>query len=110
MHYKYAYQGSGHPILTWKNGPPRQTRAGDSVSLGSTLDDPTLVLPRPGAPEPLNGLGCADSYMKTSKPCTGCRGKTGMAGVSESIAALPSGVKIAGAAGLAYLLYKHLKK
>ncbi len=57
---KYAYQRGGAPLLQWKDGPPRQTRAADSVALGSTLSEPTLSmpLPRPGAPEPL-GCGCS---------------------------------------------------
>jgi hypothetical protein len=57
MNYRWAYQNSGGPPLSWKHGPPRQTRAADTVALGS-LGDPTieLPLPRPGAPEP---IGCA---------------------------------------------------
>lgn len=56
---KFAYQRGGQPILSWKYGPPRQSRSGDAVALGSTLDEPvfTMPLPRPGAPEPL-GCGC----------------------------------------------------
>lgn len=56
---KFAYQRGGAPLLSWKDGPPRQTRAADSVALGSTLSEPTLMmpLPKPGAPEPL-GCGC----------------------------------------------------
>ena len=59
MKYKYAYQNSGQPILSWKNGPPRQTRAADAASLGS-LGGTTLgmPLPAPGAPEPLGDCGC----------------------------------------------------
>lgn len=59
MRYRYAYQRTGAPLLTWKGGPPRQTRAADATSLGS-LGDPTLALPlpRPGSPEPVGGLGC----------------------------------------------------
>lgn len=57
---KFAYQRGGQPILNWRHGPPNQTRAADTVALGSVLDEPTLgvPLPRPGAPEPLNGCGC----------------------------------------------------
>lgn len=58
---RYIYQRSGGPLLTWRNGPPRQTRAADTVALGSLGGDTTLgmPLPRPGAPEPLDGdCGC----------------------------------------------------
>jgi hypothetical protein len=57
--YRYAYQRGSAPLLSWKGGPPRQTRAADTVGLGS-LGDPTIALPlpRPGAPEPVGGLGC----------------------------------------------------
>lgn len=68
---RYAYQNSGHPILTWKGGPPRQTRAADSVALGG------LVLPRPGAPEPINDatIPVSGNYMKTPMGCGGgCMG------------------------------------
>lgn len=54
---RYIYQRSGGPLLTWRNGPPRQTRAADTVALGSLGGDTSLgmPLPRPGAPEPLDG-------------------------------------------------------
>jgi len=56
---KFAYQRGGAPLLSWRDGPPHQSRAADSVALGSTLSEPTLTmpLPKPGAPEPL-GCGC----------------------------------------------------
>ena len=59
MKQTYAYQRTGAPLLTWKHGPPYQTRAADAKSLGS-LGDPTvtLPLPRPGSPEPVGGCGC----------------------------------------------------
>lgn len=62
---KYAYQRGGGPLLVWGQSAPKQTRAGDAAALGSlagtTLDSPTLVLPAPGAPEPiLSGVsGCS---------------------------------------------------
>lgn len=54
MRYRYVYQRSGAPLLTWKGGPPHQTRAADATSLGS-LEGPTIALPlpRPGSPEPI---------------------------------------------------------
>ena len=59
MKYRYIYQRGSAPLLSWKGGPPRQSRAADTVSLGS-LETPTigLPLPRPGSPEPVGGLGC----------------------------------------------------
>jgi hypothetical protein len=108
MRYTYAYQGSGHPLLSWKHGPPRQTRAGDAVSLGS-LGDPTLVLPAPGAPEPINGMGCSGAGY-TAKCGCGCKLKPALEGIADSIGALPASVKIVGAVALAYLLHKQLKK
>lgn len=59
MKYRYPYQRGSAPLLSWKHGPPRQTRAADATSLGS-LDGPTITLPlpRPGSPEPVGGLGC----------------------------------------------------
>lgn len=56
----FAYRRGGAPLLSWQNGPPHQSRAADSVALGSVLSDPTLSmpLPAPGAPEPL-GCGCS---------------------------------------------------
>jgi len=101
MKYNYAYQRSGHPLLSWKNGPPNQSRSGDTVGLGS-LAEPTLVLPRPGAPEPINGCEC--------------HGKSGVGSIADSIdevldtiTGLSMPVKVAGAVGL-FLLYKKLKK
>jgi hypothetical protein len=61
---KFAYTRGGAPLLDWKNGPPRQSRAADSVALGSVLDGSTLdnmPLPRPGSPEPLDGCSCSGS-------------------------------------------------
>lgn len=101
---KYAYQRSGHPILNWNRSMPFQSRAADAVSLGS-LEGPTLVLPRPGAPEPINELA---NYSK--KPCAGCGAQEPLSGgVVDTIANLSMPAKIAGALGV-YLAYKHFKK
>lgn len=103
MNYKMAYQNAGGP-MSWKHGPPVQSRAADAVSLGS-LGDPTLVLPVPGGPEPLNYT------MVPMSGCGGCKGKRkAMSGVSDTIAGLSTPVKVGGALLLAYLLHKHLKK
>lgn len=121
---RYAYQYNGRPLLSWKRAPPQQTRAADAKSLGayedfpggqlinidgqkaaqamgcacstvgmgslagSSLDGPTLEmpLPRPGAPEPLPTLGAID------------------------LASIPTPVKLAAAAGIAYLIFKRKKR
>lgn len=69
---KFAYQRGGAPLLSWRNGPPRQSRAADAVALGSTLDGPSLdmPLPRPGAPEPLGCMGTRSGGLG----CGGCVG------------------------------------
>lgn len=92
----YAYQRSGHPILSWKRSVPVQSRAADAVSLGG------LVLPAAGAPEPINS-----PYV--SMGCSGCP-RAGVGDVGATIAALPTGVKVGGALVLAYMLHKQLKK
>lgn len=115
MRYHYAYQSSGHPILTWKHGPPVQTRAAPG-SLGN------YVLPRAGAPEPINGLGAC---------CSGCAGKPmgddqpSGAELSTSYIFYPADIflnevgldrahrtmslRLATTAGIAYTAYKLLK-
>lgn len=96
MNYKQAFQyAGGRNGLSWKNGPPRQTRAADTVALGSVLSEPTLVLPRPGAPEVMLG----DVYMREPRGgitragmnglggcgCKGSCGCTGMGAVQTSL-------------------------
>lgn len=96
---RYAYQNSGHPALSWKNGPPRQTRGADAAALGGI----NLVLPRAGAPEPINGLGGCG--------CGGaCAKSAAMGSVVDTIAGLSPAVKIAGLVGVAYLYMKMKKK
>lgn len=73
---KYAYQRTGAPILDWSQGPPRQSRAADAVALGSlgggsSLDHPTLLLPAPGAPEPIGVTRSAMSGCSCGGSC-GC--------------------------------------
>jgi len=129
---RYAYQNSGHPILKWGMAAPSQTRA-PRASLGS-LDTPTLVLPKPGAPEPINGCGglgstrsprvmesdggfkhpmavgtvmTSDGYFKDLSGCK-CSG-SGLSGIADTVAAMSLPAKLAAVAG-AYLLYKHFKK
>lgn len=57
---------------------PRGTRAADTTALGSlggtTLSNPTLVLPRPGAPEPIN-------FDTVPLGCSGCGGNAAMGAI-----------------------------
>lgn len=94
MRYRYAYQRSGAPLLTWKGGPPRQSRAADATSLGS-LEGPTIALPlpRPGSPEPIGGLG-------------GCGCAAPMGSIGSQIESIPLWAIAAGG----YLLWRHFKK
>lgn len=104
---RYAYQRDGAPLLQWGMSAPRQSRAADAAALGSlgggtTLDHPTLVLPLPGAPEPVgitrNGMsGCS---------CTGtCGCGTPLSGIADAV---PGGYLTLGVA--AFLAWKFLKK
>jgi hypothetical protein len=100
MSMRYAYQRTGGPILDWTRGPPLQSRAADSVALGSlggsTLDQPTLVLPAPGAPEPVGMAGCS---------CTGSCGCNGLGGIVDAI---PGGYLTLGVA--AFVAWRLLRK
>lgn len=102
---KYAYRRAGGPILDWRTGPPLQSRAADSVALGSlgggsSLDHPTLVLPAPGAPEPIG-------VVRSGMGGCSCRGSCGcgMGGVVDSI---PGGWLTVGVG--AYLLWRLMGK
>lgn len=116
---KFAYQRQGGPIITWRRGSiPRQSRAGETKSLGcapcaamlgmgslegTTLDHPTL--PAPGAPEPIgvarrpmSGIDC-----KCGGTC-GCSG-----GVGDIVDSIPGGY-ITVALGAAAALWLVLKR
>jgi len=116
---RYLYQRSGGPLITWsgRNSAPPQSRAADTVALGSlegtSLSRPTLVLPAPGAPEPLNGISC-----KCGGTC-GCSGSaaamSGLPIVDDVVTAIspivgPTVANVAAYGGLAYLAYKLLKR
>lgn len=102
---RFAYQRTGAPLLSWRGGTaPQGTRAADAKSLGS-LGDPTLELPRAGAPEPLPAL---------AGTC-GCHGTTSgligqpMGGIVDTLSNLSTPAKL-GIAAAAFLAYKHFKK
>lgn len=107
---RYAYQRGGAPLLDWTRGPPRQSRAADSVALGSlggsTLSGPTIVLPRPGAPEVINGAGVgpgappawrASAAALSGCACSGSCGCGPTAGMSGLVDAVPGGYLTLGA-------------
>lgn len=101
---KYAYQRAGGPILSWYGStPPHQTRAADAAALGSlagsSLDGPTLILPLPGAPEPiLSGVGGCS--------CSGsCGCGTPLSGIADAV---PGGYLTLGVA--AFLAWKFFIK
>ena len=81
-----------------------QARGSDSVALG-IFEEPTLMLPKAGSPEVLGDCGCAGACG--SPKCSPVM--TAVSGVTDTIAALPTAVKVAGAIG-AYFLYKKMKK
>lgn len=92
---KYPYQNDGGP-MTWKYGPPPQSRAADATALGNYL-----VLPAPGAPEVFNGLGDCGCGCKGAGTCGSTSSMSGITDITP--------VKIAEAGG-AYLLYRYSKK
>lgn len=90
----------------WRGGPRFQSRAADSVALGSlggtTLDTPTLIVPLPGAPEPIGVTrpamgGCG---------CNSCGGHSH--GVGDVVDSVPGGYLTIGVA--AFLLWRALRK
>lgn len=105
---RYAYQYNGAPLLQWGRSAPLQSRAADSVALGSlggsTLDEPTLLLPAPGAPEPIGVTRQGLSGCACHGSC-GCGG--GMGGYTDS---LKRGALIGVAAVAGWALWKALKK
>jgi hypothetical protein len=105
---QYPYQDWGKQ-LTWRGGPPPQTRAADAASLGS-LAGPTLELPRPGTPEFIP----ADSGYAGIGDCgCGCKGAgtcRAVGGVADTIAGLSTPMKVAAAVGIYFITAKLLKK
>jgi len=105
---KFAYQRQGGPLLTWGMAAPPPARSAEARSLGSlgggsSLDHPTLVLPLPGAPEPIGvtqamgGCGCGCGG--------GCKGA--MSGIVDAI---PGGYLTLGGAVLAFFLLRKKRR
>lgn len=102
---KFAYQRQGGPIITWRNGIPRQTRAADTVALGccglgsleGTSLDGSTILPAPGAPEPIGVTRPAMGGCSCHGSC-GCGGGGGaLSGLVDSV---PGGMATLAVVGL----------
>jgi hypothetical protein len=111
---KFAYQRQGGPLVTWGQAAPKQSRAAETSGLGSlggtTLDEPTLVLPAPGAPEPI-GVTPPSSYTRPVGPLNGCscHGSCGCGGsLSGFVDSVPGGYITLGVA--AFLAWRMLRK
>jgi hypothetical protein len=102
----YGYTWRGGPLLSWKHGPPYQSKAADTQALGSlagsTLAGSTLhgstILPAPGAPEP---IGVSNQRMQALGNCS-C---TGSCGCGTAAPALSDTIDVVGVAGLAIAGY-----
>ncbi len=109
---KFAYLRDGSPLLDWRSGiPPQQSRAADAAALGSlggtTLDAPTLILPRPGAPEPI-GVTVPGPPRPSLMGCS-CHGSCGCgSGLSGIADAVPGGYLTLGVG--VFLLWRMLRK
>jgi hypothetical protein len=111
---KFAYQNSGGP-MSWKNGPPMQTRGGDAAALGSLGDHSlALTLPVPGGPEPINGfsdyIAVGDSGDGIGDCGCGCKGAGTCGGTAMGATDTTTTVIRVGSAAAAYIAYKEGKK
>jgi len=114
MTMKFAYRNSGGP-MSWKDGPPTAVKAAPS-SLGG-LFEPTLTLPAPGAPEPINNAYAMSDYIAVGDSgdglgdCgCGCKGAGTCGGKSMGATDAGTTVLRVGSAAAAYLAYKQAKK
>lgn len=109
--YSYGYTYRGGPLISqWGRGVPVQTRAADSVAMGSLQGsslDGNVLLPAPGAPEPI-GVAAPTVAMGGC----GCSGQCGCGdsgdGLSGFVDSIPGGYLTLGAAAVAawYFLTK----
>jgi hypothetical protein len=105
---KYAYQRDGAPLVRWGQAAPAQTRAADSVSLGSlgggssldhsTLEQATIILPRPGAPEVIDGSGLSGLGGCSCSGSCGCGPAASLSGIVDAV---PGGIVTLGLAAVA---------
>lgn len=82
MSMNYSYLRAGGPLLKWGSTVPRQTKAAPGA-LGS-LGNPTLILPAPGAPEPIGVTRAAMGGCSCSGSC-GCGGHSAVGDFVDSI-------------------------
>jgi len=102
--YSYGYTYRNGPPIRWGHGTPLQTRAADSVALGSlggsSLQGAT-ILPAPGAPEP---IGVSNQAMQAMGGCS-CSGQCGCGdagdGLGGFVDSVPGGYLTLGAAAIA---------
>ena len=109
---KYAYQRQGGPILSWNRAAPQQSRAADSKALGSLGGDSLgamMLLPLPGSPEPITGMGgcssCGMGDIVEAAHSTSSSERSAKIG-----AVLHENRYLIGAGLLGLIAYKHLKK
>lgn len=121
---KFAYQRGGAPLLSWQRNVPHQSRAADTVALGSlsggtlsgtSLQGSTLegssLLPRPGAPEPIGVTRAAMSGLGANCSCSGtcgCQTGSASAALSDIADSVPGGYVTLGVG--AFLAWKFLFK
>jgi hypothetical protein len=110
----YGYTWRGGPLLSWKHGPPFQSKAGDTQALGSlggsTLEGSTLygstILPAPGAPEP---IGVSNQRMRQALGGCSCSGSCGCGTPAPALSGTTDLVGIAGFALAGYLAWRVYK-
>jgi len=105
--YGYTYRGG--PLIQWGHGTPVESRAADSVALGSlagsTLHGST-ILPAPGAPEPIGVSMQAMGGCSCTGSC-GC-GPSATSPLSDFVDEIPGGYITLGIA--AFFAWKFFKK
>lgn len=114
--YNHGYTYRNELLPRWGHGIPVQTKAADAQALGSlggtTLDEPTLLLPAPGAPEIIGVTGRSMMPAGGRMPMGGCScsgtcgcGGGALSGIADSV---PGGYLTL--AGLALLAWHLLRK
>lgn len=103
----FAYTRGGAPLVRWNTRhAPYQSRAADTVSLGS-LSGSTLAgstLPAPGAPEPILG-GLGGCSCSGSCGCGSASPAASLSGIADSV---PGGYITLGVA--AFFAWRYLSK
>lgn len=105
MPMNYAYNRAGGPLMSWGSTVPRQSHAAPGA-LGS-LGDATLLLPAPGAPEPIGVTRGGMGGCSCSGTC-GCTAPAAAAtAVGDFIDSVPGGyITLAVGAFIAWKMFK----